>query len=122
MTLARDEEEAAALAVEIGLPVVLKIASPDISHKTDVGGVLLNLADEKSVRGGYQTIINQAKTALPNAQISGVYVQEMVPGGQEVIIGAVRDPQFGPVMMFGSGGTEVEGVPVFNTVQISTSF
>lgn len=110
MTLARDEEEAAALAAEIGLPVVLKIASPDISHKTDVGGVLLNLADEKSVRGGYQTIINQAKTALPNAQITGVYVQEMIPGGQEVIVGAVRDPQFGPVMMFGSGGTEVEGL------------
>lgn len=110
MTLAQGEEEAASLAAEIGLPVVLKVASPDISHKTDVGGVLLNLADKKSVRGGYKTIISQAKDALPDARITGVYVQEMVPLGQEVILGAVQDPQFGPVVMFGSGGTEVEGL------------
>ncbi|MCD6424555.1 MAG: acetate--CoA ligase family protein, partial [Anaerolineales bacterium] len=110
MTLAKDEEEAAALAAEIGMPVVLKIASPDISHKTDVGGVLLNLADEKSVRGGFRTITSQAKAALPEARITGAYVQEMVPLGQEVILGVVQDPQFGPVMMFGSGGTEVEGL------------
>ncbi len=110
MRLARDEEEAASLAGEIGMPVVLKVASPDISHKTDVGGVLLNLADEKSVRGGYRTVIEEAKKCLPDANITGVYVQEMVPGGQEVILGAVRDPQFGPVVMFGSGGTEVEGL------------
>jgi acetyltransferase len=110
MRHAKTEEEAVSLAVEIGLPVVLKIASPDISHKTDVGGVLLNLGDEKAVRGGFQTIIQQAKAALPNANITGVYVQEMVPIGQEVIVGAVQDPQFGPVIMFGSGGTEVEGL------------
>ena len=110
MTLAKDEEEAASLAAELGMPVVLKVASPDISHKTDVEGVLLNLADEKSVRGGYQTITNQAKAALPEAHITGVYVQKMVPMGQEVILGVVRDPQFGPVVMFGSGGTEVEGL------------
>jgi len=110
MTLAKNEEEAAVLASEIGMPVVLKVASPDISHKTDVGGVLLNLADEKSVRGGYQTITSQAKAALPDAKITGVYVQEMVPLGQEVILGVVQDPQFGPVVMFGSGGTEVEGL------------
>ena len=110
MDLAVDEEEAAKLAGEIGMPVVLKVASPDISHKTDVGGVLLNLADEKSVRGGYRTIIDGAREALPAANITGAYVQEMVPLGQEVILGAVRDPQFGPVVMFGSGGTEVEGL------------
>ena len=110
MDLAVDEEEAARLAGEIGMPVVLKVASPDISHKTDVGGVLLNLADEKSVRGGYRTIIDGAREALPTASITGAYVQEMVPLGQEVILGAVRDPQFGPVVMFGSGGTEVEGL------------
>ncbi len=110
MDLAVDEEEAARLASEIGMPVVLKVASPDISHKTDVGGVLLNLADEKSVRGGYRTIIAGARQALPSASITGAYVQEMVPLGQEVILGAVRDPQFGPVVMFGSGGTEVEGL------------
>ncbi|NQS92151.1 MAG: acetate--CoA ligase family protein [Chloroflexi bacterium] len=110
MFLAKDQEEAADLAAKMGMPVVLKVASPDISHKTDVGGVLLNLADEKSVRDGFQTIINQARAALPEAEITGVYVQEMVPQGQEVIIGAVHDSQFGPVMMFGSGGTEVEGL------------
>jgi acetyltransferase len=110
MQHAKTEEEAVALAADIGLPVVLKIASPDISHKTDVGGVLLNLGDEKAVRGGFQTIVKQAKNALPQANITGVYVQEMVPIGQEVIVGAVQDPQFGPVVMFGSGGTEVEGL------------
>jgi acetyltransferase len=110
MRLAEDQDQAAALADEIGLPVVLKVASADISHKTDVGGVLLNLADEKSVRGGFQRVLDQAKSAMPQAKLAGVYVQEMVPPGQEVIIGAVRDPQFGPVVMFGSGGTEVEGL------------
>jgi acetyltransferase len=110
MMLAENEEKAAALAAELGMPVVLKVASPDISHKTDVGGVLLNLADEKSIRGGYQTITSQAKAALPDAHITGVYVQKMVPMGQEVILGVVQDPQFGPVLMFGSGGTEVEGL------------
>ncbi|TFG48724.1 MAG: CoA-binding protein, partial [Anaerolineales bacterium] len=110
MSLAKNQEEAAELAAEMGMPVVLKVASPDISHKTDVGGVLLNLADEKSVRAGFQTILEQARAALPEAVITGVYVQEMVPRGQEVIVGAVQDPQFGPVMMFGSGGTEVEGL------------
>jgi acetyltransferase len=110
MRLAKTEGDAVDLATEIGLPVVLKVASPDISHKSDVGGVLLNLADEKAVRGGFQRIIEHAKSAMPKATISGVYVQEMVPIGQEVIVGAVYDPQFGPVMMFGSGGTEVEGL------------
>ncbi|MFN2280619.1 MAG: acetate--CoA ligase family protein, partial [Anaerolineales bacterium] len=110
MMLAKTEDEAAALADEIGMPVVLKVASADISHKTDVGGVLLNLADVKSVRGGYQSILAQAQAAMPGAKLTGVYVQEMAPPGQEVIIGAVRDPQFGPVIMFGSGGTEVEGL------------
>jgi acetyltransferase len=110
MSLAENEKDAVAQAVKMGLPVVLKVASPDISHKTDVGGVLLNLADEKSVRGGFNAILEQAKNAQPEADITGVYVQEMVPLGQEVIVGAVQDPQFGPVMMFGSGGTEVEGL------------
>ena len=110
MTLAKDESGAAAQAAEIGLPVVLKVASPDISHKTDIGGVLLNLADEKSVRGGFRAILDRTKGSQPDADIQGVYVQEMVPLGQEVIVGAVQDPQFGAVMMFGSGGTEVEGL------------
>ena len=110
MTLAKDEEQAAEMASDMGLPVVLKVASPDINHKTDIGGVLLNLADEKSVRGGFRAILEQAKSAQPKAEIEGVYIQEMVSMGQEVIVGAVQDPQFGAVMMFGSGGTEVEGL------------
>ena len=110
MSLAEDEEKAAAIAEEMGLPVVLKVASRDISHKTDVGGVLLNLANKKSVKAGFKTILDRARTAQPKADIQGVYVQEMVPVGQEVIVGAVQDPQFGAVMMFGSGGTEVEGL------------
>ncbi|MCJ7716449.1 MAG: acetate--CoA ligase family protein, partial [Anaerolineales bacterium] len=110
MSLVENEKDAVTQAAEMGLPVVLKVASPDISHKTDVGGVLLNLADEKSIRGGFHAILEQAKNAQPEADITGVYVQEMVPLGQEVIVGAVQDPQFGPVMMFGSGGTEVEGL------------
>jgi len=110
MTLAKDENEAYSQAAEMGLPVVLKVASPDISHKTDVGGVLLNLADEKSVRGGFRAILDQTKEGQPDADIQGVYVQEMVTFGQEVIVGAVQDPQFGALMMFGSGGTEVEGL------------
>ena len=110
MTLAKDENEAAVQAAEIRLPVVLKVASPDISHKTDVGGVLLNLADEKSVRAGFRAILDQAKAVQPDADVQGIYVQKMVPLGQEVIMGAVQDPQFGALMMFGSGGTEVEGL------------
>ena len=110
MELAESPDQAASKAVEIGLPVALKVASGHISHKTDVGGVLLNLADESAIKAGYKTIMDQAQKARPEADIAGVYVQEMAPLGQEVIIGAVQDPQFGPLMMFGSGGTEVEGL------------
>jgi acetyltransferase len=110
MTLARTQEEAVEIAREIGCPVVLKVASPDISHKSDVGGVLLNLADEEAVRSGFEAITKQAQQAQEDAQIEGVYVQRMVPSGQEVIVGVVQDPQFGALVMFGSGGTEVEGL------------
>ncbi len=110
MELAESPDQAASTAVEIGFPVALKVASGHISHKTDVGGVLLNLADESAVKAGFETILEQAQKARPEADIAGVYVQEMAPSGQEVIIGAVQDPQFGPLMMFGSGGTEVEGL------------
>jgi acetyltransferase len=75
-----------------------------------VGGVLLNLTDEHSVRNGFQTIVHQARESQPEAEIQGVYVQKMIPTGQEVIVGTVQDPQFGPLVMFGSGGTEVEGL------------
>lgn len=108
--LARSEGEAVEIARELGLPVVLKIASAEIPHKSDVGGVHLDLGDEGSVRSGYKAILQQAQDALPGADIDGVYVQKMIPSGQEVIVGAIQDPQFGGLVMFGSGGTEVEGL------------
>jgi acetate---CoA ligase (ADP-forming) len=108
--LARSAEQAVEIAVRTGFPVALKVASPDISHKSDVGGVLLDLEDEKAVRDGFNQVCERAGQAQPGAEISGVYVQKMVGQGQEVIVGTVQDPQFGPLVMFGSGGVEVEGL------------
>ncbi len=108
--LARSAEEAAALAETMGLPVALKIAAPAISHKSDVGCVLLNLKTAVAVAEGYETVVENGRRADPEAAIAGVYVQPMIPTGQELILGVVRDPQFGPVVMFGSGGVEVEGM------------
>jgi acetate---CoA ligase (ADP-forming) len=108
MKLARSAHEAAQVAGEIGLPVVCKIASPDISHKSDVGGVEVDLRSATAVRAAYKRIINNARNARPKAHIEGVTVQAMARPGREVIVGAVRDPQFGPLVMFGSGGVYVE--------------
>ncbi len=108
--LARDENEAVAIAHELGFPVVMKIASPDISHKSDVGGVALNLLDEDAARSAYAQMLKRVCEAVPSAQIEGVHIQRQIPQGQEVIVGAVRDPQFGHLIMFGSGGVEVEGL------------
>jgi acetyl coenzyme A synthetase (ADP forming)-like protein len=108
--LARNENEALGIAKELGYPVVMKIASPDILHKSDVGGVLLNITDEESLRNGYAHILERIHQAMPDARIDGVHIQRLITGGQEVIVGAVRDPLFGPLMMFGSGGVEVEGL------------
>ena len=108
--LARDENEAVAIANELGFPVVMKIASPDILHKSDVGGVLLNIKDTASLRSAYTQMVKRIKSAKPEARIEGVHLQRQIPEGQEVIIGAVRDPLFGALMMFGSGGIEVEGL------------
>jgi len=110
MELARDAGQAAAFAQQIGFPVVLKIASPDIPHKSDAGGIYLNLGDQAAVRAGFSDIMGRVRAAHAEAAIQGVYVQRMVPAGQEVIVGAVQDPQFGGLVMFGSGGTEVEGL------------
>ena len=110
LILAASPDEAAAAAQQVGFPVVLKVASPDISHKSDVGGVLLNLKDAASVRAGFDTILKNARAAQPQARIAGVHVQRLLPPGQDVIVGVVRDPQFGPMVMFGSGGVEVEGL------------
>ena len=108
--LAATAADAVRLANQVGYPVVLKVASPDISHKSDVGGVLLNLADADAVRAGFEQVIAAAQTARPQACIEGAHIQRMLPPGQEVIVGVVSDPQFGPLVMFGSGGIEVEGL------------
>jgi acyl-CoA synthetase (NDP forming) len=108
--LATTPDEAAQFAQQIGFPVALKLASPDILHKTEVGGVMLNLPDADSVRAAYQAIVTRARAAHPNADIRGVQVQQMVTGGQEVIVGMKRDPAFGPLVMFGLGGVYVEAL------------
>lgn len=106
--LARSPEEAVRLAAEIGFPVVLKIASPDILHKSDIGAVKLGLSDSTDVRDAYELIEYRSRRHNPDADIWGVLVQQMIVGGKEVIIGMSRDPQFGPLLMFGLGGIYVE--------------
>jgi acetyl coenzyme A synthetase (ADP forming)-like protein len=107
--LATSPDEAAQLATKIGFPVVLKIVSPDILHKTEAGGVLVGVEDAQAVRAGYDTIVANAKKYLAGAQISGVQVQQMLPtGAQEVIVGAVTDQSFGKLVAFGLGGVLVE--------------
>ena len=109
--LACSANEAARLANEMHRwPLVAKIASPDIVHKSDIGGVLLGLTSMDDVLKGYELLIQRARTARPDARIEGVTLQRQIEEGQEVIIGAVRDSQFGPLMMFGSGGVEAEGL------------
>lgn len=108
--LATSPDEAARFAAQIGFPVALKLASPDILHKTEVGGVLLNVSDEAAAREGWQDIVTRARAAHPKADIRGVQVQQMVTGGQEVILGVKRDPVFGPLVMFGLGGVYVEAL------------
>ncbi|MEU4897998.1 acetate--CoA ligase family protein [Streptomyces sp. NPDC044780] len=107
--LAESADEAVALADRIGFPVVLKIVSPDILHKTDAGGVRVGLTSGAEVRGAFTAIVDNARTYDPKARIQGVQVQQMIPdGGQEVIVGAVTDPTFGKVVAFGLGGVLVE--------------
>lgn len=106
--LARTREEAISLSKGIGFPVVLKIVSPDVLHKTDAKGVKLSLKDEGEVGEAYDEIISSIKEHEPSANIQGVSVQSMARPGIEVIIGMSKDPQFGPVLMFGLGGILVE--------------
>ncbi len=107
-TLATNAAEAQAQAEAAGFPVVLKVVSPDIAHKSDVGGVKLNLKDKAAVAAAYDEIVANSKKAVANARIAGVAVQHMAPQGTEVIVGMTTDPQFGPVLMFGLGGIMVE--------------
>ncbi|MGD2057089.1 MAG: acetate--CoA ligase family protein [Anaerolineales bacterium] len=106
--LAESADEAVEFANEMGYPVVLKIASPDILHKTDVGGVKVGLENATDVRDAYDLITYRAQRYLPEARIWGCLVQKMVPQGLEVLIGMNRDPQFGPLVTFGLGGIYVE--------------
>lgn len=106
--LARNEEEAVEIANSMGYPVVLKIASPDITHKSDVGGVVMNIRSDEEVREAFRTIIINVRRYAPNASIYGVVVQKMVPKGREVIIGTTKDPVFGHIIMFGLGGVYTE--------------
>jgi len=107
-TLAKSEEEAAKAAEKIGFPVVLKIVSPDILHKSDAGGVRVNIKTVEGVREAYRAILANAKKYKADADIHGVLVYEMAPQGTEVICGSTCDPQFGPTVMFGLGGIFVE--------------
>jgi acyl-CoA synthetase (NDP forming) len=106
--MAGSKEEAVAQSSRMGFPVVLKIASPDISHKSDAGGVKINLKDGEAVAQAYEDIISSCKRQFPDAAIEGVAVQNMVKPGIEVIIGMTKDPQYGPVIMIGLGGVWVE--------------
>ncbi len=106
--LAKTEKEASTYADEIGYPIVLKIVSPDIIHKSDAGGVKVNLKNSQEVADAYRKIIENAKNYKADAKIVGVLVQEMAPQSTEVIVGAIKDPQFGQTVMFGLGGIFVE--------------
>ncbi|MEW8369257.1 MAG: bifunctional acetate--CoA ligase family protein/GNAT family N-acetyltransferase [Candidatus Thiodiazotropha sp.] len=108
--IARSANEALILAESIGFPVAMKIYSPDISHKSDAGGIRLNINNAQVVRSTYRDLIEQVKESRPEARIEGVTVEQMYqsPNGRELLIGIVRDPVFGPVISFGSGGTAVE--------------
>ena len=105
--LASSADEAVKVADAIGYPVVMKISSPDIAHKTDVGGVSLNLQNEQEIRTAYSAMMETIKTSVPAARIDGVLIEEMF-SGRELIVGMVRDKQFGPVITFGLGGIFVE--------------
>jgi acetate---CoA ligase (ADP-forming) subunit beta len=106
--LAKNPYEATTYAEQIGYPIVLKIVSIDIIHKSEAGGVKINLKNSAEVKEAYDQIIANAKKYKSNARITGVLVQEMAPQGTEVIVGAVKDAQFGQTVMFGLGGIFVE--------------
>lgn len=104
----RTDKEVIDAAKRIGYPVVLKIVSPDVVHKSDCGGVAVNLVDESSLADAYQKMMTNIRTKLPDAHIEGVLVTKHIQKAHEVIVGAIRDAQFGPVVMVGLGGVFVE--------------
>ncbi len=106
--LAKTKEEAIAMAEDFGYPLVMKIASPDILHKTDVGGVILNILNKDEAKAAYLRILKSAKEKAPDADIRGVFVEQMINRKYELIIGCKKDPIFGPTIVFGMGGVAVE--------------
>jgi len=106
--LAGSMNEALSIANDIGYPIVLKVVSPDILHKSDAGGVVVNIQDEEQARKAYQDILANCKQYKPDANILGIVVQEYAPKGTELILGSINDPTFGPTVMFGLGGIFVE--------------
>ncbi len=106
--LATSKKEAIAISKKAGFPVVLKIVSPEITHKSDVGGVKMGLKTSRQVGAAYEEILSAVKQKYPHAVIDGVSVQKMARPGTEVIVGMTKDVQFGPVLMFGLGGILVE--------------
>jgi acetyltransferase len=108
--IARSGNESLVIAESIGFPIAMKVLSTDISHKSDVGGVRLNINSAQEVRGAYRQLIDDVKRHVPDADVSAVTIEKMYrsPNGRELMIGVIRDPVFGPVISFGSGGTTVE--------------
>lgn len=106
--LATSSEEAGTMAGEIGFPVVMKVVSSDVIHKSDSGGVKLDISDRESASQAYDDILKAVAEAVPEATIEGLLITPMISGGVEVIMGMLRDPQFGPAVMFGLGGIFVE--------------
>ena len=108
--LAASREDAGRISLELGYPLVAKISSPDIVHKSDVGGVVLDLNSAAEVSEAFDTLLSRARENRPSAKLFGITLQRQIPQGQEVILGVVRDPRFGPLVMFGTGGIDVEGM------------
>lgn len=117
------KEECADIADRMGYPVVLKVVSPDILHKTEVGGVLTDLKNRTDVEQGFDAILKNVKSARAESRIEGILVQKMMPNSLEVIVGGLRDAQFGPTVMFGLGGifTEIFKDVAFGLAPISHS-
>ncbi len=120
--LARNEDEAVSKASEIGPPVTLKLSSPDVIHKTETGGIRVSLKDEAEVRQAFREIVGTFSANYPEKKLDGVIVQKQ-GSGLEVIVGMLKDPQFGPVLMFGLGGVFVEAMKdvSFRLIPIETS-
>ncbi len=106
--VAHTASEAASLAEQVSFPVVLKIVSPDILHKTEAGGVIMSLNSKDQVKAGYEQLLSNVRGFKEDARIEGILVQHMAPRGVEVIVGGLRDNQFGPTVLFGLGGIFVE--------------